>query len=54
MNCGFRFTTYEISKEDYLNLKGKEKENETIIADMLSYLDEFYKKVSERNCKNED
>lgn len=54
LNCGFRFTTYEISKEDYRNLKDKEKENQALIADMISYLDEFYKKVSERNCKNEE
>ena len=54
LNCGYRFTTYEISNEDYRNLKDKEKDNEALIADMLSYLDEFFKKVSERNKQNEN
>lgn len=54
LNCGYRFTTYEISKEDYRKLKDTEKESDALIADMLSYLDEFSKKASERICKNEN
>lgn len=54
MNCGYRFTTYEISKEDYRKLKDKEKDSDALIADMLSYLDEFSQKASERICKNEN
>lgn len=54
MNCGYRFTTYEISDEDYRKLKGEVKESEALIADMLSYLDDFFKKANERTCKNEN
>lgn len=51
LNCGYRFTTYEISAEDYRKLKGEVEGTEALITDMLSYLDEFYKKVSERENK---
>lgn len=54
LNCGYRFTTYEISAEDYRKLKGEVEGTEALITDMLSYLDEFYKKVSERQKMTSD
>ena len=50
LNCGYRFTTYEISAEDYT----KVKDNEALVTDVVSYLDEFFKKVNERNKQNEN
>lgn len=50
LNCGYRFTTYEISTEDYAKLKN----NEALVADVVSYLDDFFKKVNERTCDNEN
>lgn len=50
LNCGYRFTTYEISEEDYRKVKN----DEALVADVISYLDVFFEKVSERkNGENE-
>ena len=54
MNCGYRFSTVEISVEDYRKLKDKEPETEALIADMLSYLDDFYQKLNERKASGND
>lgn len=48
LNCGYRFTTYEISVEDYSKLKN----NETEVADVLSNIEELLLKVRELRGKN--
>lgn len=47
LNCGYRFTTYEISEEEYRKVEN----NKAYIADVLSYLEDFFQKVSERKTK---
>ena len=48
LNCGYRFTTFEIREEDYRKMKDTEAE----LADVLSYLEDFMAKVSERRKDN--
>ena len=49
MNCGYRFSTVEISIEDYHKLK----ENEADATDVLSNLEEILSKVRELRGKSE-
>lgn len=48
LNCGYRFSTVEISIEDYHKLK----ENEAEAAEVLSNLEEILSKVIELRGKN--
>ena len=49
LNCGYRFSTVEISIEDYHKLK----ENEADATDVLSNLEEILSKVRELRGKSE-
>ena len=49
LNCGYRFSTVEISIEDYHKLK----ENEAETADVLSNIEEILTKVRELRGNSE-
>ena len=49
LNCGYRFTTVEISVEDYHKLKGKEADADGV----LSNLEEILTRVRELRGKSE-
>jgi transcriptional regulator NrdR family protein len=48
LNCGYRFSTFEIIEEDYRKMKDTEAE----LAYVLSYLEVFLEKVNERRKDN--
>ena len=48
LNCGYRFSTFEIIEEDYRKMKDTEAE----LAYVLSYLEVFLEKVNERRQDN--